>query len=130
MDVSDLSMKASPVAVKVVGEVNVKKSVNKSDALPELQQATIQPAKAPESDTHSQPSTENLINLVDQANHAMQSRSSNLKFTMAEGTDTYVVRIEDSETGELIRQIPSEQMIAIAKALDELKQGTVLEEQA
>lgn len=131
MDVSDLSMKASPVAVKGDGAVDVKKSVNHRDTLPPLQQATVQPAtpaKSQESDSPSQPSTENLVNLVDQANHAMQSRSSTLKFTMAEGTDTYVVRIEDSETGELIRQIPSEQMIAIAKALDELKQGSVLEE--
>jgi flagellar protein FlaG len=67
---------------------------------------------------------------VDKANETMSMRLSNLQFTVAEGTDIPVVRIEDAETGELIRQIPSEEMVALSKALDELKHGMLLEEKA
>jgi len=74
-------------------------------------------------------SSEELHRIVDQANDALSIRSTNLKFRVTEGTDINVVRIEDAETGELIRQIPSEQIVALAEALEELKQGTMLEEQ-
>lgn len=67
---------------------------------------------------------------VDKANEAMSMRLSNLQFTVAEGTDIPVVRIEDAETGELIRQIPSEEMVALSKALEDLQQGMLLEEKA
>jgi flagellar protein FlaG len=71
-----------------------------------------------------------LLAQVDKANETMSMRLSNLQFTVSEGTDVPVVRIEDAETGELIRQIPSEEMVALSKALDELKQGMLLEEKA
>lgn len=78
----------------------------------------------------SQPNSKELHTLVDQANVTLQSRFSDLKFTVAEGTDVNVVRIEDSETGELIRQVPSEAMVAIARALDQAQRGMMLEEKA
>ncbi|VAX01582.1 hypothetical protein MNBD_GAMMA19-350, partial [hydrothermal vent metagenome] len=75
-----------------------------------------------------QPNTEELNKLVEQVNMTLQGRFSDLKFTVAEGTDINVVRIEDAETGELIRQIPSEAMVAIARALGEAQQGMMFEE--
>ena len=76
-----------------------------------------------------QPSKEELTDLVAKANEATLVRSSDLKFSVAEGSDISVVRIEDSITGELIRQIPSEDMVALARALNEQRQGVVLEEE-
>ena len=84
----------------------------------------------PASSSQPQPNSDELSALVDHANHIVQSRFSDLKFTVAEGTDINVVRIEDAKTGELIRQVPSETMVAIAQALDRAQRGTMLEEQA
>jgi len=77
-----------------------------------------------------EPNIEKLRELVTQANESLQARFSDLKFTIDEGTDINIVRIEDSETGELIRQFPSEAMVAIARSFDEMAQGVVFEEKA
>ena len=44
-----------------------------------------------------------------------------LEFSLNDDTDQIVVKIVDRETKEVIRQMPSEEMIALAKALDSLK---------
>ncbi len=55
--------------------------------------------------------------------------SDNLRFSIDEGTGEVVARITDSQTGDLIRQIPSEEALAIAKDLDRLK-GLLLRQRA
>ena len=47
--------------------------------------------------------------------------NSSLEFSIDEDTQTSVVKIIDKETREIIRQIPSEEMLSIAKALDTIK---------
>ncbi len=44
-----------------------------------------------------------------------------LEFSMNDDTNQMVVKIIDRDTKEVIRQMPSEEMIAIAKALDSIK---------
>lgn len=55
--------------------------------------------------------------------------SSDLKFTVDESSGVSVVKVVDRATQELIRQIPSEEMLTIAKALDRL-QGLLVRQQA
>ncbi len=85
-------------------------------------------AKADAASSTLLPSREELGDIVAKANETPLARSSDLKFSIAEGSDINVVRIEDSETGELIRQIPSEAMVELARALDEQRQGMMFEE--
>jgi len=132
MDVSN-STKAGPVApsvVKVATETSVasQSSTSLGNSLPDVRQVRASEEERPGAGPVSQPNTEELNNLVDQANVSLQGRFSDLKFTVAEGTDINVVRIEDAKTGELIRQVPSEAMVAIARALDEAQRGMMLEE--
>ena len=47
--------------------------------------------------------------------------NSNIEFSVNEDTGQLVVRIIDRATKEVIRQMPSEEMLAIAKALDSIK---------
>lgn len=47
--------------------------------------------------------------------------NSDLEFSLDEDTGQTVVKIIDRATKEVIRQMPSEEMIAIAKALDNIK---------
>ena len=49
------------------------------------------------------------------------SINSSLEFSVDEDTGTSVVKIVDKDTKELIRQIPSAEMLSIAKALDTIK---------
>jgi flagellar protein FlaG len=50
-------------------------------------------------------------------NQLLQERRSNLSFSVDESTGKTVVRIVRQSTGELIRQIPSDEALAIAVSL-------------
>lgn len=51
----------------------------------------------------------------------IQPFNGKLEFSVNKDIHRVVVKVVDSESGEVIRQIPSEEMIAIAKALDSIK---------
>ena len=58
-----------------------------------------------------------------------QLNASTLEFNTDAETGRAVVKIIDSATGELVRQIPMEEMLALAKSLDRL-QGLLLRTKA
>ena len=133
MDVSNLTKTSpvTPVVTKAVGDSSGAKSPEAvGNSLPDAGQARVQTEDPLAKNPVSPSSPEELNNLVDHVNVALQGNSSDLKFTVVEGTDISVVRVEDAKTGELIRQFPSEEMVAFARALDESQQGTMLEEKA
>jgi flagellar protein FlaG len=55
--------------------------------------------------------------------------TSDIQFSIDEDTDKTVVTVVDRGTKEVIRQIPSEEMLEIAKALDRL-QGLLIRQKA
>ena len=75
------------------------------------------------------PSPEQVKQAIDAANEALKAASSNLEFAQDPSTGKTVVRIVDVTTRQVIRQFPSEEMLAIARALDRL-QGLLLVEKA
>lgn len=71
--------------------------------------------------------------VVSQLNDYVQIIQRDIAFSVDEDTGKTVVRVTDSESGDLIRQIPSEEVIAISQALAEnldKMEGVILREQA
>ncbi len=66
---------------------------------------------------------------LEEANRMMKSLGGSLEFNIDQQTGKTVVRIMDTSTNQLIRQIPSEEMLAIAKSLDKL-QGLLIKQWA
>lgn len=66
-------------------------------------------------------SKDELIKAVESANEKMKARSSNLVFTIDESTDRIVAKIVDSETQEVIREIPPKSFLEFVKKFDELR---------
>jgi flagellar protein FlaG len=66
---------------------------------------------------------------VDAANEAVSAIKSELDFRVDERTGKTVVRVVEKQTGTLIRQIPSQEMLEIAQALDRL-QGLLIRNSA
>ena len=65
-----------------------------------------------------------------QVNAALKATaSSDLQFSVDDDNKEVVVRVVDSQTKELIRQIPSEEMVAISKAMDNLS-GLLVQQKA
>jgi flagellar protein FlaG len=75
------------------------------------------------------PSTASLEQALDEMRAAIQPVARDLLFSVDEDTGKTVVKIVDSATDEVIRQIPSEEVLAIAKALNKL-QGLLVQQQA
>lgn len=57
----------------------------------------------------------------EQINEVLRQFDRNLQFTVDEDTGIDVVKVIDGETEEVIRQFPSEEVLAIARALDKLQ---------
>lgn len=75
------------------------------------------------------PKLQEVKESVEKINKTVQAMAHNLQFTVDEATQMNVVKVVDVETKDVIRQIPSEEVLAIAKALDKL-QGLLFKEKA
>ena len=74
----------------------------------------------------AEPTREALQKAIESAHKKMQSMSnSELHFAIDDETGISTVKIVDKETGEVIRQIPSREMVEIAKSIDEMR-GTLI----
>ena len=77
-----------------------------------------------------QASVEHLRGAAEELNKALRQSTRNLEFRLDEGTNRVVVKLTDTETGEVIRQIPSDEMLAISRAIGEFQQGLLLRQKA
>lgn len=68
-----------------------------------------------------QPSPETVADAVKAVSEFVGNINSNLKFNVDDETGQTIIKVVDSTTDEVIKQIPSEDMVAIAKAMDKLK---------
>ncbi len=91
-----------------------------------LKNAVAAPGLAQEQNAASQ---EDVDQAAQKINEALQTVSQKLEFSVDKDTEAVVVKVMDKETGEVIRQIPSEELLKIAKALDKL-QGLLVKDQA
>ncbi len=73
-----------------------------------------------------QPSSQQLKTAVDGINQAMRQSNQNLEFTVDTGTKMSVVKVVDTETGQLLLQIPSKVTLAIAQSIDQSQHGMLL----
>ncbi|WP_083917630.1 flagellar protein FlaG [Uliginosibacterium gangwonense] len=70
------------------------------------------------SQASAQPSREQVDQAMKEVKQALPLPARNLQFSIDEDTGKTVVKVVDPTTKEVIRQIPSEEILAIAKALD------------
>lgn len=70
-----------------------------------------------------------VVDIVQKANKALQSSDSSLKFMVDKDSGSQVVQLVDRETQEVLRQIPSVEMLKIAKAIEKM-QGVLVSTQA
>lgn len=69
----------------------------------------------------AKPSRQQLDNAVKAVNDFVNPVNNSLQFRVDDDTGKTIVKVIDKTTNEVIRQFPSEEMIAIAKALDGIK---------
>ncbi len=108
------------------GHGQPEQQANARQQLPE--QADSLPAGSTEEDTPAASGAE-LANAVSRLNDYVQNLSRDLQFSIDEETGHTVIMVTDSATQEVIRQIPSEEALAIAHSLEK-DQGVILRAKA
>lgn len=74
------------------------------------------------------PTPAELANAVEEVQAAIAPVAQNLQFSIDQDINRTIVKVVDSSTDEVIRQIPSEEIVAIAKAMDKL-QGLLIKQE-
>lgn len=90
----------------------------------ELPQAAVKPA------AEQPPSTEQVKGAVENINKVLKQANKNLEFSVDETTKRQMFKLTDVETGDVIRQYPTEEMLSISRAIDQVQQGLLLKQEA
>lgn len=64
---------------------------------------------------------EQIESAVTKLNEFVQTNSTQLNFSVDEGSNKQVVKVTDSKSGDIIRQIPSEEILRLSERLQELQ---------
>lgn len=76
-----------------------------------------------------EPSQADVKAAVEKVQQAVQTMASSLKFSVDQQTGKSIVTVTDTETGEVIRQMPSKEMVELAHNIDRI-QGMLLKQKA
>lgn len=66
-------------------------------------------------------SAEQIESAVSQLSEFVQTNNKQLNFSVDEGSDKQVVKVIDTESGEVIRQIPTEEVLKLSERLQDLQ---------
>jgi len=84
--------------------------------------------KAAPANTES-PSRSRVGRAIDSINQRLAESGADLRFSMDEDSGKLIVRVVDTATKEVIRQIPSEESLAISQSIEKL-QGLLVKQKA
>ncbi|MEX5504511.1 flagellar protein FlaG [Pseudomonas putida] len=105
----DMSVKLSQVYPSVLPQAPV---ADRDPAVP----AKVQEAAAPDNQPHSR---EDLEKAVGEIRDFVQSSQRQLDFSIDDSTGRVVVKVIATQSGEVIRQLPSELALKLAQSLSE-----------
>lgn len=112
-----------PVAAEIpTAEIRQARANEMSNAQVQTEQPVPQTEK-------TEASRQQLEEAVKAVNDFLQPINNSLQFNIDDETGKTIVKVVDATTNELIRQFPSEEMLSIAKAIDQMK-GLLIQQKA
>jgi len=119
-----------PLRIRKVAKMNISNMADYATALQKPQDTdNIKPVPAvaakPLMGEQTELSVSEVLEVVQKANAALTSNQSNLKFLVDSENGKPIVQIIDRETQEVLKQIPSVEMLKIAKAIEKM-QGVLM----
>jgi len=76
---------------------------------------------APEPAPAAKPAQEKVKEAVEEIQRNISSSSTDLQFSVDSATGRTIVSVVDAETKEIVRQIPTEEVMKLARALDRMQ---------
>jgi len=126
MNISSISSSGTALPLPIAPQGNVSPPVAQPQP-PTLQIPSSQSQPIPSQATPNRAQIEEAVAKVKQQIQVASNNS--LDFSIDDDTRKTVVRITDRASGELIRQIPSQEMLDIARSIDRL-QGVLVKQKA
>jgi flagellar protein FlaG len=119
MSTINVNSAASSGAMQSGGAPQVIAQPTRSDAevVSQVASTVIKPSNV---DASSQPTREVVAKAAADIQQFVQSMGRNLSFSVDETTGYNVVRVVNPNTGELVRQLPSEELLKIARDFQRL----------
>lgn len=100
-------------------------------AVPPAQAAqNVPPQVAVKAASATEPTTEQLKAAVDTINSEVQKSNPNVEFSIDQSTKQTVIKVMDSQTGDLITQFPSKAALAVSQMIGQAQKGALLKQQA
>ena len=121
----------NPVAMDVGASFQVERTTQPIAAKVAAPPAAL-PAAAvaiPQAHAQAQSTESEVRKAVEAANRALKEVTSDIEFAVDADSGRTVLKVVDATTQQVIRQFPSEEILAIARALDRY-QGLLLKEKA
>ncbi len=131
---SDLSVNTNPspnLPGRGLSALGGKDKAQSTDAQAPSANADIvlSPPKAPKLQLDFKELEKNLKEAIQMLNEQMKSSGRNLNFSIDQEVNRTIIRVKNSSTGELVRQIPDETVLRIAHSIEKVK-GMLLDELA
>lgn len=127
MNITPASNTALPVAaapLKLAAEAAVPKvaaPVQAEKAEPAVAKVKLQAPEKVDLGFNAQEMRQNLQEAIERLNQQVKANGRDLSFQMDETIDRPIITVRNIETGEVVRQIPSEEIIRMAHTLEEGK---------
>ncbi len=94
--------------------------VARSEARKTVGRAAVESVKPPENAAAAPPTQEALKRAMDHANKVLSTKvMDDLQFSVDKDTNIQVVRLINRKSGETVMQMPSDEMLKIAKSIDQ-----------
>lgn len=66
-------------------------------------------------------SREEMQEVIDVANAALKNANNSLQFQIDDSLEQPIVSVVDQDSGEVIRQLPSEEIVRISRSIDSMR---------
>lgn len=118
------SMRDSGTSIRPLSQVEAVKQLGlPTDRKEQLQSAVHSAKEVRQAELRGQSFTvgeEQLIKVIERANKALQGINTSFEFSIHEGTKEIMVKVFDKDTGEIVREIPSEKILDMVAKMWEL----------
>lgn len=119
----------NPISSVSTSAVSASRAGVRSPALPPASgspaQAVTQSSSPAASGAASAPAPVDLSKAVEQIQGYLRDSGKNLSVSFDDSADRYVTKVVSADTGEVVRTIPSEEVLEVARAINEKLGGLI-----
>ena len=127
--IGNASMSMQGMSAAPARDAQAARNQTESAASVETRPENVRQNANPQEQAQRVPSAGELQKALEEVEKAVAPMAQSLQFSLDKDSGKTVVKVMDTDTNEVIRQIPTEEVLAISKAVDKLK-GLLIKQQA